>query len=362
MQAVESSQDVIDAVTLGEGNTPLTASRYIGPALGLRHLYFKLESVNPTGSYKDRFAAAAISDMQRNGKRRVVCTSSGNTGSALAAYAAAAGMDCTIAVVEGAPLGKLRQMLAYGAHIRKIQGFGIDAETTQATFDFLEREGSQGDAQLQISAYRYSPQGMAGVEAIGQEIAAQLRAAGRSAEHVFTCAGGGGLTLATARGFSRCLAQGDIEKLPQVHCVQPSGNNTIAGPLRAGRLVAEGVACTTRISGLQVASVIDGDQTIAACRETGGTGFLVEDAEVFQIQRELARREGIFCEPAAAVPLAGLKQALAEGKIDPNQTIVCLVTGTGFKDLDSFGESHCPTISLAEFQTLTRDGRFEKNE
>ncbi|MEX2358749.1 MAG: pyridoxal-phosphate dependent enzyme, partial [Pirellulaceae bacterium] len=142
MRAIESSQNVNDSVTLGEGNTPLTASRSIGPALGLRHLYFKLESVNPTGSYKDRFAAAAISDMRRAGKSRVVATSSGNTGSALAAYAAAAGMDCTIAVVEGAPLGKLRQMLAYGAHIRKIQGFGIDAETTQATFDFLEREGS----------------------------------------------------------------------------------------------------------------------------------------------------------------------------------------------------------------------------
>lgn len=362
MQAVEPSSNVVPRVTLGEGNTPLTASRSIGPALGLRHLYFKLESVNPTGSYKDRFAAAAISDMQRTGKRRVVATSSGNTGSALAAYAAAAGMDCTIAIVEGAPLGKLRQMMAYGAHIRKIQGFGLDAATTQATFDFLEQEGSQGDAQLQISAYRYSPQGMAGVEAISQEIAAQLRAAGRSADQVFTCAGGGGLTLATARGFFHSLAQGEIEKLPQVHCVQPSGNNTIAGPLREGLLVAQRVACTTRISGLQVASVIDGDQTIKACRETGGTGYLVDDADVFEIQRELARREGVFCEPAGAVSLAGLKQAVAEGKVDPDQTVVCLVTGTGFKDLESFGEMQCPTISLAEFQTLARIGRFEESE
>jgi threonine synthase len=351
-EAGESRQDECHSVTLGEGNTPLTASRHIGPALGLRHLYFKLESVNPTGSYKDRFAAAAISDMRRHGKRRVVCTSSGNTGSALAAYAAAAGMNCTIAVVEGAPLGKLRQMLAYGAHIYKVRGFGIDAETTRATFDFLEHRGSLGDAQLQISAYRFSPRGMAGIEAMSHEISAQLRAEGRSVDHVFTCAGGGGLTLATARGFAESRDRGEIEMLPRVHCVQPSGNNTIAGPLRAGLLVAEAVACTTRISGLQVASVIDGDRTIAACRETGGTGFLVEDADVFRIQRELARREGIFCEPAGAVPLAGLKQAVAEGKIDPGQTIVCLVTSTGFKDLDSFGEMHCPTISLAEFHDV----------
>src|SRR5262245_22965526 len=98
-------------LSLGEGNTPLLASRRIGPAAGMSQLYFKLEATNPTGSYKDRFAAAAISHMRRQGQSRCIATSSGNTGSALAAYCAAASIDCAIAVVETTPMGKLLQML-----------------------------------------------------------------------------------------------------------------------------------------------------------------------------------------------------------------------------------------------------------
>ncbi|UUO07820.1 pyridoxal-phosphate dependent enzyme [Blastopirellula sp. J2-11] len=349
----------MDPISLGEGNTPLVRSQRIGPALGLENLYFKLETVNPTGSYKDRFAAAAIADMRRQGKRRVIATSSGNTGSALAAYAAAAGMPCTIAIVDGAPGGKLRQMMAYGADIKKIAGFGHDAQVTQATFEFLQQLGNQPDAQLQISAYHYSPIGMSGVEAIGREIAAQLSANRQQADHVFSCAGGGGLTLAVARGFWTAVENQQIDATPQVHCVQPIGNNTIAGPLRDGLDQAQATACTTKISGLQVASVIDGDAVITACRTSGGTGWLVADADIYESQKDLAQQEGIFSEPAGAVPLTGLKQAIAAGHISSTATVICLVTGTGFKDLDSIDTmleaSDCPTISLAQFKQLLYD-------
>src|ERR1041384_2165247 len=114
-------------VTLGEGETPLVPSRRIGPSAGLKHLYFKAEQSNPTGSYKDRFASLAISDMIANGRTRCVATSSGNTGAALAAYCAAAGISCEIAIVETAPATKLRQMAAYGASIYRVRGFGLDA-------------------------------------------------------------------------------------------------------------------------------------------------------------------------------------------------------------------------------------------
>ena len=90
-------------ITLGEGNTPVVRSRHLGPAIGATELYFKIEANNPTGSYKDRFAAAAVSDMLAKGLNRCIATSSGNTGSALAAYCAAAGIGCEIAVVETAP-------------------------------------------------------------------------------------------------------------------------------------------------------------------------------------------------------------------------------------------------------------------
>ncbi|QDV69229.1 Threonine synthase [Rosistilla carotiformis] len=344
----------MEKITLSQGNTPLLRSQRIGPALGLQNLFFKLETVNPTGSYKDRFAAAAVTDMLRQGKRRVIATSSGNTGSALAAYSAATGMECTIAIVDGAPDGKLRQMLAYGAKICRVRGFGLDAQITQATFECLQRMGNQPDAQLQISAYHYSPIGMRGVESLGREIIDQLASTEQHADHIFSCAGGGGLTLAVARGVSAAMEQHATLPTPKIHCVQPIGNNTIAGPLRDGSDHAQITQCATKISGLQVPTVIDGDAVIAACRASGGTGVLVPDDAIYLAQRELARKEGIFSEPAGAVPLAGLIDAIDKGIVQPDQTIVCLVTGTGFKDVDSIDAmlrpNLCPTISLEHFE------------
>src|ERR1035437_9075331 len=151
-------------VTLGEGDTPLVASRRIGPEAGLRHLMFKLEGVSPSGSYKDRFAAAAVSRMVQEGKRRCVATSSGNAGSALVAYCAAGGIACEIAVVETAPEGKLKQMAAYWARIFKVRGFGTDDAVTRQVVQWVAREGRRADSALQISAYANSPFGMSGVQ------------------------------------------------------------------------------------------------------------------------------------------------------------------------------------------------------
>jgi threonine synthase len=318
--AVEAGQ----RVTLGEGETPLLRSLRIGPEAGLENLYFKCEGANPSGSYKDRFAALAISQMQARGQHTCVATSSGNTGAALAAYCAVAGIRCWIAVVETAPEGKLLQMRAYGAEIERVLGFGLDAEITRRTFEGLQDRGTQPGHALQISAYAYSPLGMMGVESIGFELAEQM---GGGLDAVFSPAGGGGLTLAVARGLMKvgCGAA--------VHCVQPSGNDTIASPLRQGEEVARSVVGSTQISGLQVASVIDGDAVIQECRASGGTGHIVEDAEVWALQRRLAREEGIFCEPAGAVALAGALKAARTGELRQDARVVCLVTGVGFKDM-----------------------------
>ncbi|MFH1300429.1 MAG: pyridoxal-phosphate dependent enzyme [Planctomycetota bacterium] len=343
----------LEKFTLGEGQTPLLRSRHIGPAAGLDHLYFKLETVNPTGSYKDRFAAAAITDMLAKGKNRVVTCSSGNAGSALAAYSAAAGMSCQVVVFSGAPENKLKQMLAYGAEIWKIRDFGADPKITRDTFRHLKQIGAASGAQLQISSYQFNPVSMQGVEAIGRELVDQSALLQRPLDHVFSCAGGGGLLLAVVRGLETALQQKKITRLPAMHCVQPAGNNTIAGPLRAGADRAQSCQSTTEIGGLQVASVLDGDEVISACRQTGGAGYLVEDEFVYEVQSQLSRQEGIFSEPAAAVSLAGVLQAASEGKIQREETVVCLITGTGFKDQPSIdrmlASRTCPVITLAEF-------------
>lgn len=336
-------------ITLGEGETPLIRSRAIGPAVGLPNLYFKLEQSSPTGSYKDRFAAGAVSHMLATGKTKCIATSSGNTGAALAAYCAAAAIECRIAIVEGAPLGKLKQMLAYGAKLARVRRFGMHPETTTEVFQILDQIGHRPEWSLQISAFRYSAPGMSAVKTISFELNEQFP---QPIDHVLCPAGGGGLCLAVARGFRQLVAMGKRETLPAVECVQPSGNNTISGPLRDGAADAQAVECTSQISGLQVGSVIDGDQTIAECRATGGSGHLVEDEYVWKIQQRLAREEGIFSEPAGAVALAGALQALEAGTIRPDATVVCLVTGSGFKDGASvdrmIADSECPIIDPAE--------------
>lgn len=337
-------------VTLGEGDTPLVRSQRIGPAAGLKRLFFKLEGSNPTGSYKDRFASVAVSSMLASGKSRCVATSSGNGGAALAAYCARAAIACEIVIIETAVPGKLSQMLAYGASLKRVRGFGVDPEITRKVFDRLRELDGGFDAALQITAYHFSPIGMTGVQSISYELQEQAHEQGLALDHVFVPAGGGGLALAVARGFELLCAADLEQRSPAVNVVQPEGNDTIATPLREGRSHARAIQCTSAISGLQVPSVIDGDDLIAASRASKGRGYTVSDEQVWQLQSRLAREEGVFCEPAAAVSLAGALQAAERGEIASDAMIVCLVTGSGFKDSASVErmtrDSTCPLIEF----------------
>jgi threonine synthase len=348
-------------ISLGEGNTPLVKSQRLGPAVGLKNLFFKLEMTNPSGSYKDRFACAAISDMVASGKTECIATSSGNTGAALAAYCAVAGVSCEIAIVEGAPEGKLKQMLAYGAKLYRVRGFGIDSHVSEQVMECLKVLSSRPKAQMQVSAFAYSPVGMSGVKSISHELFEQATSIdGEAWDHVFCMAGGGGLTLAVSRGFEQLQQAGQLQKLPRVECVQPEGNNTISGPLRDGLNLAQAVQCTSRISGLQVPQVIDGNEVIAACQRNGGTGHLVDDSFVWETQARLAREEGIFAEPAASTAVAGALQAARKGYLDLEANVVCLITGSAFKDppsLDAMVQScTAPMIELQELQRRVAAG------
>lgn len=317
-------------ISLGEGDTPLVRSKQLGPLLGLENLYFKLELVNPSGSYKDRFAACALSNLVQQGIKFCLATSSGNTGAALAAYSAAVGIPCYLAIVDGAPLGKVQQMQVYGAETMMIKDFGICSTVSKEVFSGLSATAEQYGSSVQISAYQFCPLGMAGVQTIAYEIAESFP---QEAAHIFSPAGGGGLTLAVTKGFHIWKAHYPEYRKPRVHCVQPMGNNTIAGPLRNGAAEAQSVAeSSTSISGLQVPNVIDGNKVINNCRATGGTGYEVSDELIYDYQELLATKEGIYCEPAGAVALAGLVKALEMGEINNKEHVVCLVTGHGFKD------------------------------
>jgi threonine synthase len=321
-------------ISLGEGNTPLIKSREIGRQLGLKNLYFKLETVSPTGSYKDRFAAFAISHMFMEGKKLCIATSSGNTGAALSAYCATAKIRCVIAVVDGITQAKTQQMLSYGAEIYEIKNFGKDPQVTENTFELIRKQGESENASLQISAYKFSPIGMTGVQSIAFELEEQLQ----TINHIFCPAGGGGLTLSVARGFEILLKLKKIEHFPRIHCVQPLGNDTMASAIRKELNGGKEVQCETEISGLQVPNLLDADAVITHLKNRNGQGHLVHDEFVFTVQKKLASEEGIFSEPAGATALAGLYEAVKREEVDANDHIVCLVTGSAFKDTISLGK------------------------
>lgn len=315
-------------VTLGEGHTPLVVSSRVGPGLGVDNLYFKLETTNPSGSYKDRFVASEIAHVLALGARGCLATSSGNTGSSLAAYCARYNLPCVIAVGSTTPVGKLAQMQAHGARVLRVHDFLTSPSVAKAAFAELAKIAAELQFSLVVSAYRYCPAGMAGVESLSAELVEQCPP---TIDHVFVPVGGGGLFSAVCRGFEKASGA-----MPRIHAVQPAGCPTVVKAFEDGADKIEAVArSTTRVSGLSVPFDIDASLALSHLRKSGGQAIGVSDGEVFEAQQSLLSQEGIYTEPAGAAALAGLGRSLRAGWVKPGETVVCLVTGHGFKDPDS---------------------------
>ena len=314
-------------VTLGEGNTPLIRSARIGPSLGLPGLYFKLENCNPSGSYKDRFGASEMARLLRSGARSCLATSSGNTGSSVAAFCARYAIKCTIVVGELVPAGKLAQMQAYGASVLRIAQYDTSAEVGIQVDRILQEYATRRRIPFVVSSYTSCPEGMAGVESISRELDRQMEG---SLDHVFIPVGGGGLFSAVCRGFLRTS-----RALPRLHAVQPEGCAPIVAAYQRGDDQVLPVISTTCVTGISVSYNIDGDLVLQYLRQSGGCGLTVSDREVLDAQRMLLDEEGVFTEPAGAAALAGVIRAVEEGRIERSGSMVCLVTGSGFKDMDS---------------------------
>lgn len=259
--------------------------------------------------------------MLQRGVQACLATSSGNTGSALAAYCARYRIRCTIVVNENAPAGKLTQMQAHGARVLRLRDFVTSPAVTQNAYAVLERVSERTGARIVVSAYRYCPQGMAGVEGLGRELGCVP-----GLRHVFVPVGGGGLYSAVCRGL-----QGSSTL---VHAAQPAGCLTTVAAWHRGDDVIYPVESTTRVSGLSVPFDIDASLALGLLRENGGRGFAVEDSDVFEAQKLMLECEGIYCEPAGAAALAAAMQAHKQGYLQDEPT-VCIVTGHGFKDPDS---------------------------
>ena len=319
-------------LSLGEGNTPVLSLTALARLLGIDEIWAKAEWMNPTGSYKDRIAAATIEDALRRGLRGWIGTSSGNGGASMSAYGAKAGLPGFLCIAADAPPEKVRSIVPYGATLLPMAQLGI------AEMDAIRELAAEYRLKLSVTAYRYNPEGMSGTESIGSELRNQ-----GDFTHVYVPAGGGGLLVAVARGLGK-------SSTTRVICAQPAGCDPIVRFLN--REIAEPriASCNSTISGLQLPAPPDGELAASAVRESNGWGCSVSDADAWSMQDYLATQEGIFVEPASALAAAALANDVRSGRLPSSARPVVVLTGSGLKDLRRFNS----TPGRAE-QTFTID-------
>ena len=280
-------------VSLGEGSTPLVRADRISEQLGVE-VWLKLESSNPTGSFKDRGMTLAVSKAVEEGARAVVCASTGNTAASAAAYAARAGIPAVILQPAGAvALGKLAQARAVGARVLEVRG-SFD-QALRAALALAER----GTHALVNSL---NPYRLEGQKTAAFEIVEEL---GSAPDVLALPYGGGGNTAAYLRGF---LEAGS--SMPRILATQAAERSS------------------TVASAIRIAEPVHAAEVGEAVRRSEGAIVTVSDEEILSAWQELARGEGVFCEPSSAAGLA----ALARNRLEPGSRVVCVITGHGLKD------------------------------
>ena len=303
-------------ISLGEGFTPLVRLGRLGAELGLRNLYAKVEGTNPTGSFKDRGMVVAVSKAVEEGATAIICASTGNTSASAAAYAAAAGIEAVVVLPRGQiALGKLLQALVAGARV-----VAIDGNFDQALA--IVRALAEQDDNPVTLVNSVNPHRIAGQQTAAFEICDDL---GRAPDVLAIPVGNAGNISAYWAGFRAYASAGRIDSVPRMWGFQAAG----AAPLVMGQRVDHPETVATAI---RIGDPASGTTALAARDESGGVIEAVTDDEILAAYRDLARLEGIFCEPSSAAGVAGVRRAANDGRIDPEAVIVCVLTGHGLKD------------------------------
>jgi threonine synthase len=310
-------------VTLSEGGTTLHRCERLSRELGSGPLLVKNEGENPTGSFKDRGMTVGITMARSFGAEVVGCASTGNTSASLAAYAARAGMRCLVILpVERIAKGKLAQAIAYGADIVGVEG-GFDAAMALVR-EVCSRYGVY--LLNSLNPYRLEGQKTVAFEAV-QELGWE------PPDWVVLPVGNAGNISAVWKGLGELKALGLIDGLPRLAGVQAEGAAPIASMVSEGLDALVPVeAPETVATAIRIGRPVNWPKAVAAIRGSGGTAVAVGDGAILEAQRLLARREGLFVEPASAAPIAGLRLLLEDGTIGRDESVVCVATGNGLKD------------------------------
>ena len=316
-------------ITLNEGNTPLIAAPRLAEALAPGRdfrLFLKFEGLNPTGSFKDRGMTAAITRAVQEGATTVICASTGNTAASAAAYAARAGLRCVVLVPEGKiALGKLAACLAYGAEVISIDGSFDDGLR-------LVREISERQPIVLVNSI--NPWRLEGQKTGAFEIVDQL--GGRAPDWHCLPVGNAGNISAYWMGYKE-YGRGR----PRLLGGQAAG----AAPIVLGHVVERPETLATAI---RIGNPARWRQAVEALDESDGLITAVSDDDILAAWHLLAKREGVWVEPASATGLAALRQQIDAGAIDPaGQTAVIVLTGHGLKDPGTAVEQAAAPVTLA---------------
>ena len=323
----------VEPITLGEGRTPLVRARL---DLGAE-TWWKNETVNPSGSQKDRAMSVALTRARAIGIPAVFVASAGSTGLAAAAYSARAGIRCTVLVGEESPERRLLPIAAYGARIFRVPGSVDDA------LDLLNQAVHEIGLHDISTTRAGNPAQGEGPKTIAYEIVEDL---GRVPDWIVVPAGGGGTLAAIHRGFMELRAMGRADRMPRLVSYQPAGYDTFLPALERGWVTDAELranAYVDRPPTLQVkiahTYAPDGAAALAAIRDSRGRALSVADDEAIAGLGELASVEGILAEPSSGGVVTAVRRLVAEGLVAPDDVVVGVVGGNGFRELDAIESS-----------------------
>ena len=316
-------------VSLREGDTPLVKSCEIGEALGISNLYFKDETKNPTGSFKDRSISVCTSLALEFSSPGITAASSGNGAASVSAYGSKAGFNTVLFVPENTPLGKVAQAIAYGGKIIKVRG--NFSNCYKAAMDMSSKKGF-----MNMTTTFMNPYGIEGYKLIAFEIYDKM---GQVPSYVFIPVGAGPILYGVWKGFDELVQMGKTKNTPRIICAQAAGCSPISSAWVNHKKV---IAC---ISPQTIASAIcdpllgyeqDGEATITAINKSNGKAYCLTDQEMLDSGKELAIKEGLFVEVSSAASLAALHKMKQEGLIKRDDLCVCVLTGHGLKDATTY--------------------------
>ncbi|UCE09423.1 MAG: threonine synthase [Candidatus Thorarchaeota archaeon] len=318
-------------VTLGEGGTPLLPARRLGEEMGFRNLFIKIETVNPSGSFKDRPICVGISRALEDGVGTVSAASSGNAAASMSTYAAKSGLRAVVFVPEDAPAAKLIHLRTLGAHVfrvKKVQE-GIDPTTTLLESACKEFGWTPSPSFGPFNCFQFE-----GTKSMGYEIAEQMN--WDPPDWVLYPTGSGGLMAGSSKGFKEFQEMGLIERVPRPVIVQPNGCAPIVRAFKEEQDpldIKPWDSNETVAGGLADPFPWDGDAALNYLNKANGEAISVSDESIERYLLLLGKLEGVFAEPSGVAALAGLEHLAQDGIIDKQDRIVVPITGSGFKDL-----------------------------